>query len=1039
MKRKSYLKNWFLLVFFLIITSFHSYASQNAGEEYVLIINSYTESTPWSCLFTAPVYEQMATDNDNWIAYTENMDLMLMNTEADVENFSTYLSRKYTGTPPSLIILLGNSAYVLLGDELKRRWGEDIPLLVCAEKDFIAPYEYYLSKEACPDDRRIELSGMVQSFRNLTILYVPEYISETVSLIKKLKPDMNRLLFLADKRYVSAQNKRFIQEVMSNDFPEVKLELITAGETSTDELISILSKAGNRTCVLYYSWILLNHQGNREILSSDTYRMLSAYTDAPIFTLNDMKIVENGMVGGYFCPASNISETLIDLVCGILKDKVWQTIVTPGQPYPVLNYPVLEQKHLPVSDLPSDTLFYMKPPTFWQQYHNYVYAGCGVLFIFILLLCLRLKSLNRQRAFQAKEIAFMKNYSRLINSMPIGYMKQRILYDKGGQAIDFIITDVNPEYEKYFGQKELFIGKTGLELEKSNLPQYLQASTFVLAQSKKLSVQYYHEPTDHYLNVLIISSSTPDCVDLFMSDVTELIKTQQVLRTVNNKLSMSLNVANVIPWKWDLIQDTILCDVNTVVSNGFSGMFDENQLTVPASQYFARIYKDDRDKIKNAYDVLILGLVDKIKEEYRVYHPEKGVHELEWVETYATVEKRDENGKPTALVGSLMNITDRKRAEEELREAKNKAEESNRLKSAFLANMSHEIRTPLNAIVGFSNILATSDDEEEKEEYVQIIENNNTLLLQLINDILDLSKIEAGTLDFVYTDVNINTVLHELEVSMQNRITNDVKLVFEQKQEDCFVSIAKSRFMQVLINLITNAIKFTEEGSIRFGYSLQNETMLRVYVADTGCGIPPEKQKSIFERFVKLNTFAQGTGLGLSICRMIIEHLGGEMWVESEVGKGTTFWFTFPYQPASIHERKEPVFEKKRIEKEALKVLIAEDNAGNFKLFESILKKDYSLVHAWNGREAVELFKQHKPHIILMDINMPEMNGYEATKEIRKLSADVPIIAVTAYAFASDEERILNSGFDAYASKPLEANTLKSQIGDLLKKRILLV
>ena len=437
--------------------------------------------------------------------------------------------------------------------------------------------------------------------------------------------------------------------------------------------------------------------------------------------------------------------------------------------------------------------------------------------------------------------------------------------------------------------------------------------------------------------------------------------------------------------------------------------------------------------------MLILGLVDKIKEEYRVYHPEKGVHELEWVETYATVEKRDENGKPTALVGSLMNITDRKRAEEELREAKNKAEESNRLKSAFLANMSHEIRTPLNAIVGFSNILATSDDEEEKEEYVQIIENNNTLLLQLINDILDLSKIEAGTLDFVYTDVNINTVLHELEVSMQNRITNDVKLVFEQKQEDCFVSIAKSRFMQVLINLITNAIKFTEEGSIRFGYSQQNETMLRVYVADTGCGIPPEKQKSIFERFVKLNTFAQGTGLGLSICRMIIEHLGGEMWVESEVGKGTTFWFTFPYQPASMHERKEPVFEKKRIEKEALKVLIAEDNAGNFKLFESILKKDYSLVHAWNGREAVELFKQYKPHIILMDINMPEMNGYEATKEIRKLSADVPIIAVTAYAFASDEERILNSGFDAYASKPLEANTLKLQIGDLLKKRILLV
>ena len=386
-----------------------------------------------------------------------------------------------------------------------------------------------------------------------------------------------------------------------------------------------------------------------------------------------------------------------------------------------------------------------------------------------------------------------------------------------------------------------------------------------------------------------------------------------------------------------------------------------------------------------------------------------------------------------------MTITDRKKAESELMEAKNKAEESNRLKSAFLANMSHEIRTPLNAIVGFSNILAMADDVDEKEEYVQIIENNNTLLLQLINDILDLSKIEAGTLDFVYSDANINAILRELEMSMQSRITNNVKLIFEQKQGDCFVSIVKNRFMQVIINLITNAIKFTEEGSIRFGYFIQSNNMLSIYVADTGCGIPPEKQKSIFERFVKLNAFAQGTGLGLSICRMIVEHLGGEMWLESEEGKGTTFWFTFPYEPAVMQEREEGNFEKKRIEKENLKVLIAEDNAGNFKLFESILKQDYTIVHAWNGKEAIELFRKHRPHIILMDINMPEMNGYEATEEIRKISPEVPIIAVTAYAFASDEDRIMNSGFDAYASKPLNAQVLKRQMGDLLKKRVLLI
>lgn len=662
-----------------------------------------------------------------------------------------------------------------------------------------------------------------------------------------------------------------------------------------------------------------------------------------------------------------------------------------------------------------------------------------VFFICILLLfSLRIKTLNKQRAFQEKEIAFMRNYRRLINSMPICYMKQRILY-KDGNPVDYEILDVNSEFERHFKESNIIVGKKGSDVYSVHLQSYLQACSFVFAQNKKINTQYYYEPTGHYLNVLVISSSTPDCIDIFMSDITELIKTQQVLRTVNKKLSMSLDVANVTPWKWDLLQQTILCDVNKTINSGFSGMFDENQLAVSSTQYFSKIYKEDRKKVERAYEALIEGQVDKIKEEYRVYHPELGFHELEWVETYATVEKRDEAGKPITLIGSSLSITDRKKAEEELMEAKNKAEESNKLKSAFLANMSHEIRTPLNAIVGFSNILASVEDVEEREEYIHIIENNNTLLLQLINDILDLSKIEAGTLDFVYSDVDINVILHELELSMQSRAGNNVRILFEQNQENCFISLAKNRFLQVVINLITNAIKFTEKGSIRYGYSLLNENMLRFYVADTGCGISPEKQKGIFERFVKLNAFVQGTGLGLSICQMIIEHLGGKMWVESELGKGSTFWFTFPYKPAAFSKQKNVVFEKKKIEKERLIVLIAEDNAGNFKLFESILKHDYTIIHAWNGKEAIGLYKQYKPHIILMDINMPEMNGYEATEKIREFSVDVPIIAVTAYAFASDEEQIMNSGFDAYVPKPLNANLLKRKMGDLLKKRVLFV
>lgn len=242
--------------------------------------------------------------------------------------------------------------------------------------------------------------------------------------------------------------------------------------------------------------------------------------------------------------------------------------------------------------------------------------------------------------------------------------------------------------------------------------------------------------------------------------------------------------------------------------------------------------------------------------------------------------------------------------ENELLSAKDRAEESNRLKSAFLANMSHEIRTPLNAIIGFSNILATAEEEQEKQEYINIIESNNTLLLQLISDILDLSKIEAGTLDFSYSNVELNDILSEIESVVRYRTeTSGVQLIAHKGLPSCPIKTEKNRLMQVLNNLLNNASKFTSQGSITFGYELCGRE-LYFYIKDTGCGIPADKVNSIFGRFVKLNSFVQGTGLGLSICQTIVEHMGGRIGVESEEGKGSTFWFTIPYQPADADNKR---------------------------------------------------------------------------------------------------------------------------------------
>ena len=251
-----------------------------------------------------------------------------------------------------------------------------------------------------------------------------------------------------------------------------------------------------------------------------------------------------------------------------------------------------------------------------------------------------------------------------------------------------------------------------------------------------------------------------------------------------------------------------------------------------------------------------------------------------------------------SAVGYYIHIL--KRAHQRMKEAQLKAEEANQLKSAFLANMSHEIRTPLNAIVGFSNLLSMVEDKEEMLEYAGIIETNTELLLQLINDILDMSKIESGMYDFHVTQVDANQLMSEVEQVARLRIrTDEVSLSFAERLPQCVFHTDKNRLIQVLTNLVVNAIKFTSQGEIQIGYRLQDAHTLYFYVSDTGCGMSAEQCEHVFERFVKYNTFIQGTGLGLSICKMIIEKLGGEIGVQSESGKGSVFWFTLPYRASA--------------------------------------------------------------------------------------------------------------------------------------------
>ena len=378
----------------------------------------------------------------------------------------------------------------------------------------------------------------------------------------------------------------------------------------------------------------------------------------------------------------------------------------------------------------------------------------------------------------------------------------------------------------------------------------------------------------------------------------------------------------------------------------------------------------------------------------------------------------------------------------ELIAAKEKAEESDMLKSAFLANMSHEIRTPLNAIVGFSALLGDeSISEEDRNVYMGIVNQNSDLLLTLIGDILDISRLETGKISFTLHPENIVAICQQVISTTAHGRKKGVECVFNPPVESFILKTDSQRLSQVLINLISNARKFTKSGSIVFGYELRGDEIY-FFVKDTGMGISPEGQTRLFQRFVKLNDFMPGNGLGLSICKGIVEKMNGSIGVESAgEGKGSTFWFKIPYLPAKIVKAEQVVVETPKVPlgRKNITILVAEDCESNFLLFQSILKTEYKLIHAWNGREAVALCREHSPQLIIMDINMPNMDGYEATREIRKFSKTVPIIAVTAYAFASDKEKILKNGFNGYVAKPINPTKLGIEIRTMLNKNFTLI
>lgn len=550
-------------------------------------------------------------------------------------------------------------------------------------------------------------------------------------------------------------------------------------------------------------------------------------------------------------------------------------------------------------------------------------------------------------------------------------------------------------------------------------------------------------------------------------DITEGHNASMKLIEGQLRLQNTLEGTNVGTWEQDMITGINIYNERWAAMIGYR-LDEVNSTSISILEEL--LHPNDKEQVSERISKHINRETEFYEAEFRIKHKEG--HWV-WINSRGKIMQWSDDGKPLKIYGIHMDISERKRWEHELEEsqlmlqeqniqlqisfehiqrmnlelekAREKAEESDRLKSAFLANMSHEIRTPMNAIIGFSEILLRDNLPKEKRTfYTSVLNASCGQLLNIINDVLDISKIETGQITVHESSMHLNKLfrnIHGLFLHNARNKNNEIRLDFGLDENGCNIISDEPKLHQILSNLVSNAIKFTDNGTITLSYRVEKD-YLHFAVQDTGIGIEPDDQDVIFERFrqaeLQTPTRSGGTGLGLSIAKAFVTLLGGEIGVNSIPGKGSQFYFSIPYKPVTTKISIEnPISSNETAYNFSnTKIMVAEDEAANILFMEEVLRSTKAqLLIAHNGLEAIQLYEENPDiKLILMDIKMPSMDGLEATKEIRKKNSTLPIIALTAYALSGDKEKYMQVGFNAYLAKPIIRNELLITIAQLIER-----
>ncbi|MEZ3522331.1 HAMP domain-containing sensor histidine kinase [Muribaculum sp. NM65_B17] len=862
----------------------------------LLILNSYNEGAPWAQEIINPIMREVSNCDGFQAVEVVHLNSTLIHNDKDFDNMSRGIFDRFVDRKPDYLVLVGDFAFTLR-DSIVERWG-DVPMLLVVQSEQYGMRDYYYTyideNEAMNPDKLYPLESIHDDY-NFSIVVTPNLYKETVDMMAYMFPDMNKLVFVADALYQNRQLNQQLREYLSREYPDMDYEWLVANEENSRALQQYLNNTDHNIGMLLSTWFFerMTVHGHPQLIAGEA-RMISG-AHRPVFGLR-AAYLNYGITGGYFPSPDEMQKKIHAGLLDLISDKDMRKVPfrKVADSYPIVNYNHLMRDGIPESSCQPGTVFMNRPKSAWELYHTYIIAGGIVLLAIMAVIVARVM-------FQNRRIAMLRAHERLLNNMPVGFSQAKVVRGNDGNVVDI----------EYHGGNAMF-----RELLKRNAlpgkPDKLFDADFIAKIVERLlhrrrSVRFsYNFPYTDVTYEFLISignevNKVVEDVNVFAVDITEKCNAERDLQEFAHKLDVTMNVAHIIPWRWDIHKHKIMCEAMRMLRRSHYNVtaMAEDVRVINEEDYLSCIHPDDMERVCDVYRRFVEGRLEYIKMEYRFIRRKPKCDMVEWIEVCAAVTERDDNGMPTVLIGSMLLITERKRQEEMLIAARERAAEADKLKMAFLANMSHEIRTPLNAIVGFSNLLAKTVDADKKQRFINIINKNNQMLLKLIGDVLDMAKVESNTLDFNFRPTDLNHLIQEVDSTMRIKLSNDVMLNYVLGAPDCIIDTDPDRLNQVLMNLLNNAAKFTTKGSITFGYELRDDEIY-FYVRDTGIGIPDQDAERLFSRFTKLNNFIPGTGLGLSISKSIVEMLGGSIGVKSAGhNRGSIFWFTIPNKQVS--------------------------------------------------------------------------------------------------------------------------------------------